>query len=149
VAGVDLTRPRATVVEKVLVDRCTISRNPAGWRTTEFDEDTGRYVVPDQDVDVDVTTLATAVPAAAREWTTRDTTESDGGGDVVVKNWSVKLGFDAAPDGLAIGDVVVFDTSTDPDLVGLKLYVTRVHTGTIRVWREVDVARRVNAVDRH
>lgn len=140
---VDLTRARASVRERVLIDRCTITRNPRQFRDAKFDEATGEYVLVGGD-DLDLQTLATDVPCLVSELSLQEQ-EGEGAGETVAKRWSVKLDFDDAPDDLQLGDCVRLTTSTDPLLQGKPMYVARVYEKTLRVWRVVETTRRIDA----
>lgn len=142
--AVDLTFARARARDRVLLDRVTISRNPEGKRDSEFDAETGTFVIPDPEDEI--STLADDVPALARANGTTDV--SIGGETVTARRWTVKLGYDEAPEGIAFGDMVTFTTSEDADLQGTVLFVNDVTLKTLRVFREVECVRLVDGTER-
>ncbi len=141
-AGVDLTRARLSATDKVLLDRCSITRNPEGQRDAVFDAETGDYAADPDETEI----LATDVPCMAREMAALD--GAVGSAPAVVKRWTVKLDFATVPDDLRVGDTVTLTTSTDPLLEGVPLRVNDVVTKTLRVWREVECSRRSDGTGR-
>lgn len=141
--GVDLTNARSRYREKILVDRCTIRRNPrTRVETSGIDDDTGEALEP---TDADETTLATGVPCAASE---SRLVEQYGDDDTAVKVYDVKLDYYEAPD-LEVGDEIEFTTSVDPELDGTSLFVRRVIAGTLRINRKCEATRRFDASNQH
>lgn len=147
-AGIDLTNARRRVTEKVLVDRCSIFRNPAASSKRLIDDTTGDPIEGPGDADEQA--LASNVPCAARSGGSSVVTGSEQVGDQMTsaQTWEVSLDYYAAPE-LAIGDRIVFTTSVDPMLLGVDLFVLEVVTGTLRASRRCTVGRRVGAYGQH
>ena len=142
--AVDLTRARATYLEKVLLDRVTISRDPARKRDSEFREETGDYEGGD-----DLDTIATDVPAKAKELNPlRESTEDVGAAPMTKITYEVALAYDDAVDlDIRAGDKLTFTTAQDPLLAGVSMFVVEIVTGTLLIGRKVFATRRVDAVD--
>lgn len=139
--AVDLTFARQRARDRVLIDRVKVFRNVRKKRDAEFDDEFGNYTsdaTPEN-------TVAEDVPAMATQLSAIDVLI--GGQTVTVKRWSVKLGYEEAPN-LIFGDVVEFTTSADPELEGKRFHVNDIVSKTLRVWREVEVVRRQDGIDR-
>jgi hypothetical protein len=139
---IDLTGPRARVSERVFRDRITIRRNPPTNAPVALDDETG---LPMVDPAADVTVLAVDVPCSIRD---ADRLETDDG-TKLVKTWSVGMDYDAAPDDLNVGDEIEVTVSEDAELLGIRMFVSRVKTGTNRVTRRVEASRGFDAIGKH
>jgi hypothetical protein len=139
--AIDLTGPRKRVRDRVLVDRVTLTANPATAPVDPIDDSTG---LPVTSPDADATVLAVNVPCVVRERDVLETVDDD----TVVKVYDVSLGFDEAPADVPLGTRVTITLSSDTELQGLVLYVRRVNAGTLRVTRKLECTRRFDASNR-
>lgn len=139
---IDLTRSR-TAAENVMVDECTITRDPQGVHDDVFDESTGRYLTP---AATDTTTIYDGPCLVVATSTRANGQKSEGGQDIFRQEYRLRIpvvdghGNDLIP---LIGDTVtITDSLNDPAMVGREFTAIEVLGGSSTVSRRIRMTSR-------
>lgn len=136
----DLRSIQPQVAELILVDLCTLWRDPEGTSDDVLNTATLSYAVPSDFVAVE-TDLACGV-----RWQMRGGYVGESGQPLVVTEYDVKF---AQPfTNILIGDrVEITQCVHDPQLVGRNLKVVEVLHGSLSIFKKVRAQMRLEGVD--